>query len=487
MPEGALIAAAAALTAAAILVPSLGLAFLVLPAVTLIAWIALRFLHGNTEPVALLWVLLFPLGYYFATFPREKGIFTLDRALITILVVGLGFAAPRTLSKVPRPLSRCALAWLGFLIVAGVSLHKAAYPLTSARLIMDSFLLPALLGAYVVRFFRVREHLATLHTLCCLMAVYVAAIGAVEFITGEDLLPLPGGALVFAGRLARPNGPFYSDDGFAIIGLLTLFFILFLRHALRHQWSGSRQVLHIIGVVCALASGLMPLFRSVLITLLVILVLDYFFTRRAMGRVLRLSLMLLLVGSLLGSAVFVPDAYTDRSRPDNFYFRIAGQKQFFTVFLDNPLFGVGIGNYSTAVSQESRYLTLYQGVQAADAPHSNLGAILSETGLVGFTPYVLAQFLLIAAFYKFKKNDAQEGIVLWKFFLYAFLSYWISGLTLASGYYSETNLFFIFVLAAMYKYGITGNSGSSARDNVAAIEIMEPVSVSFSTAIRREF
>jgi O-antigen ligase len=486
VPEAAFIAVTAGLTAAAIVVPSLGLVFLVVAAVALILWIAVRFLHGNTEPLALLWVLIFPLGYYFASFPREKAVLTLDRAVITILVVSMGFAAPRYLSKVPRALSRSALAWLVFLIVAGVSLHKAAYPLTSARLIVDSFLLPALLGAYVIRFFRVRQHLAALHTFCCLMAVYVAAVGVVEFATGQDVLPLPGGELVFAGRWARPNGPFNSDDAFAIIGLLTFFFILFLGHALRDRWSGSRRLLHSIGMSCALASGLMPLFRSVLATLVIILTLDFFFAKKPSQRVALVGLLILLAGLVLGSAVFAPDAYSDRSRPDNLYFRIAGEKQFLSVFLDNPLFGVGIGNYSKAVSQESRYAALYQGVQSTEAPHSNLGAVLSETGLVGFIPYVLAQILLIAAFYKFKKSGDPEGIFVWKFFLYAFLSYWISGLTLASGYYSETNLFFIFVLAAIYKYGVTGVDASRPRDEDRLIQV-EPRSFSFSSAGYREF
>ena len=489
LPEAALIAVASAVTAAIILVPSLGLAILVLPAVAVIFWVVLRFLHGKTEPLLVAWVLVFPLGYHFLTFPREKAIITLDRVLIAILVMGMGFAAPRALSKIPRPLSRSAIAWLGFLLVSGFSLHKAVAPLGSTRLVLDAFLLPALLGFYVIRFFRVRDHLATLHTLCCIMAIYVAAIGAGEFFTGVDLLPLPGGDLVFAGQFARPNGPFYSDDAFAIIGLLSFFFILFLRHALHDRWSASRQLLHTLGIACALASGLMPLFRSVLVTLVVILALDYFSRRTAMGRVARFSVMILLVGLVLVAAVVAPDAYTDRSRPDNFYFRIAGEKQFLAVFLDHPLLGIGIKNYTDVVSQESRYAALYEGVQASTAPHSNLGAVLSETGLVGFVPYVLSQILLIAAFYKLARNNSGgEGALLWKFFLYSFLSYWVSGLTLASGYSSETNLFFVFVLSIMYKYGITAAPVASPRHtHFGQVEIIEPVSTRSSTVTRRGF
>jgi hypothetical protein len=42
----------------------------------------------------------------------------------------------------------------------------------------------------------------------------------------------------------------------------------------------------------------------------------------------------------------------------------------------------------------------------------------------------------------------------WTYFLYIFLSYWVNGMTLASGYNSDLNLWFILAVATLYKYSI---------------------------------
>ena len=42
-------------------------------------------LNGRVDPTILFWVLIFPLGYYFLSFPRERSIITLDRVLPVVL------------------------------------------------------------------------------------------------------------------------------------------------------------------------------------------------------------------------------------------------------------------------------------------------------------------------------------------------------------------------------------------------------------------
>jgi hypothetical protein len=46
-------------------------------------------------------------------------------------------------------------------------------------------------------------------------------------------------------------------------------------------------------------------------------------------------------------------------------------------------------------------------------------------------------------------------VVVWKYFLYIFLSYWVSGLSLTSGHYGDLNLWYLLTLAVLYKYGVT--------------------------------
>ena len=77
-------------------------------------------LRGRGDFVIMGWVLIFPLGYYFFSFPREHPIITLDRVFLGILLVASCFADYRDLTGTPRPLLRSALYWAFFLLLAAV-------------------------------------------------------------------------------------------------------------------------------------------------------------------------------------------------------------------------------------------------------------------------------------------------------------------------------------------------------------------------------
>jgi len=83
-------------------------------------------LNGKVEPVILTWVLIFPLGYYFLTFPPRRAIVTLDRVLVMVLLLAIAFA-PRHLSqRLPIALRRFAMVWIAFVVVALASLIHAS-------------------------------------------------------------------------------------------------------------------------------------------------------------------------------------------------------------------------------------------------------------------------------------------------------------------------------------------------------------------------
>jgi O-antigen ligase len=425
-------------------------------------------LAGRVETIVLNWVLVFPLGYYFVSFPTEKAVVTFDRLLLVALLLAMALASYDSSEKVPVPLRNCALIWAMFVLVAGVSIVHAGDVLKSGRNLVDSFFLPAILGWSVIRNFRVRSHLASLHTAVSLMALYVAAIGVAEMVLGEDLLALPGSSIVLAGSLARPNGPFYTNDSFALIGLIAFFLLLFIRQALGEDIAAWRQWLHAIGCTAALAMGLMPMFRSVLITLMLILLLKSLWARKSSHRIAGFVLIFLCVAGAALISVVAPETYEDRSRPDNFYGRLAEQMQTLRLFWSHPILGVGLGNFTATVEGNTNYMDFYNGVQSIDSPHNNLGGILSETGVVGFVPYVAAQVLLVIAFWKFRRRDTRDAKVVWTYFIFIFLCYWVNGMTLASGYNSDLNLWFVFAISVLYKFEmadseISWNHSSAGR------------------------
>jgi hypothetical protein len=430
--------------------------------VAVIACLALWFirlasnaLRGQIDEMIVWWAALFPLGYYFGSFPRERSIVTLDRVVVLVAFMGLFLVKPGMLTTVPRALRQAGLATLAFVVVVGVSLRESWNILNSVQNLLEGFVLPPLLGWSVIARFDVRRRLHTIHTAVCISSMICAAVAAAEMVIKEDLLPNQGSGMVYAGGgIPRPNGPFASNDALALVGAVSLFFLLFLRATLGPKLSTGRRVLHCIGLAAALGMSLMPMFRSVAITLLLALVVDTFWEQRATRRAWRVGLILACAGLIFIVPLLIPEeVIEDRSRAENVYGRVAQFEQTLRVFLEHPVLGVGFYNFGRVVAGEPRYVASYQGVNSVDSPHNNLTQVLAETGIVGFLPYVIAHILLLRAMWQLRQLSSL-GRLAWKYYVYLWLTYWITGLTESSGY-SPLNLVYIFATTVFFKYAIT--------------------------------
>jgi O-antigen ligase len=461
--EGIVVLLCGAAVAAFILVPMAGFAVAIgCVAVWFVALIC-RVFRGRFEELLLLWSGAFPLGYYFASFPREQPFVTLDRVVILVTFTALILAKPHRLATIPKAMRQAGLVWMAFLAVACVSLGRSTNALNAAKNLLDSFVLPLLLGWCVIARFDVRGRLSAIHTGVCISSFICAAVGAGEIITGQDLLPFGGSTAFFAGGIVRPNGPFEGNDTLALVGAASVFFLLFLRANLDRKLSVGRRTTHFIGVASALGMALMPMFRSVVITLLLALIIDTFWEHGTIRRAQRVALIIGLVALALIPAVLAPDVFEDRSSSDNLYGRVAQLQQSFRVFVEHPLLGVGFLNFHEFVSGDFHYRMSYAGVLSLDWPHDNLAQVLTENGLLGFVPYVLAHALLFKAMWELRKLS-RPGNLAYKYYLYLFLTYWITGLTESSGY-SPFNFWYIFAASVFYKYAL------AAPDSIQSAEL----------------
>ena len=422
-------------------------------------------LRGDCDPALLIWILIFPLGYHFLSFPRERPLFTLDRGVIALLLLCLVLAPQRIWPRINPTLRLSAVTWCCFLLAGALSLAGVQSSQGGVRTLVEAFFFPAVLGWYVVQNFRVRENLLKIHLLVCLLAIYLAAIGAAEMWRGEDLLPLPDAGLYYAGsaglQLLRVNGPFLSNTSLALIGLITFFLLGFLKRATSAKTVSWGRGLHALGATSALLVALMPLFRSVVLTLLTVFLLESLQTRGSVRRVMLLTAVVCLVGVFLWGSAALPDIYDERvSSLENLYARIAQQQQSLELFWSHPLKGVGLNNFHDAAEKQTKYSTEFHGIEALDYPHSNLSAVLAETGILGFVPYLLAQILLVAAFWRIRQRGSGDSRLVWRYFRWIFLGYWLSGLNLTSGYYSDLNLWYVFSVALLYKYGVSESIAS---------------------------
>jgi hypothetical protein len=419
----------------------------------------LSVLQERATSVLLAWVLVFPLGYYYATFPRNEALFTLDRLLIFALMVAACLSYQEDTFAIPRDLRHTAMCWFVFVMFAALTIPRVKLPLSASRVLLEAFVFPAILGWFVLRYFDVTKNMRVLHIFTCVMVTYSAGVGLAEIVLQRDLLALPSSGVYLAGNdpttgfLVRPNGPFTTISSFAQVGLVSLFFIGFLKKALAEKMPPWQRVLHRIGVTAAFAAAVMPLFRSVLMAIVVILLVDAYY-QRGVRRWVRVGALfgLLSIGLALYSAL--PVIFEERAGSGNLYGRIAELKQVILVVMDYPMTGVGFTNFVDA-AQHSRYVTSYQGVLSVDAQHNNLSAIISETGLTGFVPYVISQILFVACFWRLRQTRSGSSELVWKSFLFIFLAYWINGMSLSSGYSADLNLWYMFVLMVIYKFAQT--------------------------------
>src|SRR5713101_7872919 len=352
--------------ACCVLVPEAGLVVVIGCAALWILALVVDAVRGSLVGILLCYALAFPYGYCLLSFPREHSIVTLDRVVILASFMGLFLVKPSMLIAVPTALRWVGLAWLAFNVVAGFTLGKSPSPRNEARILVDGFLLPLLLGWCVIARFDVRRRLPTLHTLLCISSILCAAIAAGEVVTGQDLLPTESSTIFFAGSIARPNGPFETNDALALVGAVSFFFVLFLRAGLGPKLSAGRRIFHSIGLTAAIGMALMPLFRSVAITLLLVLIIDTFWEQKTTPRAWRVGLMVASAGLIFLAPVFAPEVFEDRSRAENVYGRVAQFEQSLRVIMDHPVLGVGFQNFHHFVVGEGRYLASYEGVYSLD-------------------------------------------------------------------------------------------------------------------------
>jgi O-antigen ligase len=368
----------------------------------------------------------------------------------------------------PKPLRSAATTWALFVLATLLSLRNADNPLGDSKWVIDTFALPGLLAYFVIGYFPVRRWLATLHVLTCLMVIYSAAIGVAELFTGEDLLPIPGGTVILeeTGTFQRANGPFAGNHILGLVGLTALWFLLFARRALRDQVKGWWLALHMIGLASAFAMVVMPMFRSIVITFLAALFIELYWNKRPVVRFAAVMVILLAVLGLFALRSAAPRFFEGRvSDASDLYARIAQQEQTLHMFIEHPLNGVGMGNYNRVASELP--VAQFQGVESVAWPHNNWAAVLAETGLMGLIPYVLAQVFLFQAFWKLRKRQHPEVILASNCFLYVFLAYGVNGLMLTSGYDSDLNYWYLFVIGVLYKFAATADSHSRAEPSLA--------------------
>jgi O-Antigen ligase len=433
------------------------------------------------EIILIAWFATTPVASFFIRFPADKSIITFNRAAIAVAVIALAFGRKDKAEDSRFRATGFEAAWLLLSVIALASALARSNDLPYAlRIAVDTFLLPLVLFHIARHRFDARGRGSQLLMGAVAVSLFLFVTGAYEIITGSNLFQYKGSELVREWAL-RVNGPFASDSSYAIISLLFALFLIAAPQLLKAKMDRSARLIYRCAVAAAVAAALLPLFRMVAVALVVSLTFFKLATalksksREAEGADSRNGESRILAGSyshlfnssplqwlglvVLAVAIWVVmfGPYSTERRltdPRSAYGRLATWESAASLALDNPLLGVGLANYSDAFNAKYNFrgeikLEVME-TRAADSPHSNWLWVAADLGLPALALYAAANLSLmlmgLRALRRARGARTQAAAV---GFVALLIAYWLPGLTLASGYYSDLNLYFFFMLGLL--------------------------------------
>lgn len=431
----------------------------------------------SQQRVLICWFATTPLLSYYLRFPVERSIFTYDRVILGSLVLALLLSWHKDASALPNRLamSRFEIAWaLLALLALASAITKSSNVAYATRIAVDTFLLPLVAFHIARNYVDLRRAGKPLLLVCMAVALFLFVTGAIELATGIDLFAFRGAELVREGE-RRVNGPFATDSSSAVICLILFLFLLAAPRMFRVRLDRAAKLVYAVSLVAAALGALLTLFRIIGIAMIVCGIFLDWSTRTGAARKRLLSagvLAAVVLVAIVGlSSALVPSITVSRlTSARTAYGRLATWQAAAELTLANPVFGVGLNNYAEAYDEAHYYADEppeeVRATKAVDSPHSNSLWISSELGLTGLALYIAASvYLLLTGWRAFKNAEDRSRRGTAACLLALVAAYWISGLTLTTGYYSDLNLGFFFLAGVLCSsVGPLSNRQSIASD-----------------------
>jgi len=430
----------------------------------------------SIESVLIFWFATAPLASFYVRFPLDKSIITYNRAII-VLIVAMLMVKSRTEERKGQPgmrlsVTKFELAWALLSVLALASAVFQSNDVTYAtKLAIDSFFLPLVMFNLARHHFDARGRASALMLSAIALSLFLFSTGAYEFATGTNLFQYKGSELIREGE-RRVNGPFAADSSYAIIALFLAFFLQAAPRLLRVKLDRTTRLLYSCALAAAVLASLLSLFRATAIALVIGFIVVMFAgrkrgapTRRRISALASNFWLVAVVVTVIISAMSLGYfSFGGRlTNPRNAFGRLATWETAAGITIENPLFGVGLANYQDSFhakyAWEDESVERVMSTRAADSPHSNLFWIAAELGLFAFVLYIAANIYLFSMGWRALKRaaDLRERSAA-ACYIALFVAYWIHGLTLASGYYSDTNLYFFFMLGLLSNKSLVSGS-----------------------------
>ena len=439
----------------------------------------------SVQTVLFTWFATTPLLSFYVRFPTDRSILTYNRLVFALVVVMLlvksGYPATATepaavashpwnaSERASFSVARFEIAWalLSALALASALArsNNAAYAI---RIAIDTFWLPLVAFHVAMNYLDWQKSGRHLLLGAIPLALFLFATGAFELATGADLLAYKGSELVREGE-RRVNGPFAADSSFAIICLILFLFLLAAPKLFRVRFDRTGKLIYACAVAGAGIGALLPVFRAVGLALVLSWIVlqwptehqnrqAWFRAAARRGAPLAVLLVTIIIAFVGWIAATAPSLGGIRlTEPRSAYGRLASWRGAAEIVFDNPIFGVAHANYADYYDATHYYAEEAPEevleTKAGDSPHSNVLWIGAELGLTGLSLYLAANVCLFLMGWRAVKRarDSRQRLAA-SCLLAIVVAYWIPGLTLASGYYSDLNLYFLFLAGALNRF-----------------------------------
>jgi O-antigen ligase len=438
----------------------------------------------SLETLLFVWFFITPFASFYLRFPTDKSLITFDRAVFASigLLLFARYVLVRNVVLRAVFVTKFEIVWalLSALVLVSAVLrsNNTGFAL---RIAVDAFVLP-LIAFHAARYhvrLGGRERLLFFATAGLAACLFVT--GAFEYRTGINLFAYKGSEIFRDGEL-RVNGPFLSDSSYAIICLLVTLFLRLLPRLCALKFDRSARLVYLFALAMSVVATLLPLFRTIAFTLVLCwvlieallllearrhssrhhLVLRVLQSKRLGVYVIALVLLFLAVTAwqeLSGGTSFARRL----TSPRNVYGRLATWQTAARIALENPLFGVGLNNYTDYFDQKftdwRQQRDALADTRAANTPHSNVLWIFAEFGVIGLALYLLAfAYLGLLGYRLLKRASTARQFLAGGGVLVFITAYTIPGLTLQSGAYWDLNLYFFFMLGLFVNKGLGSDS-----------------------------
>jgi len=440
----------------------------------------------SVEAILIAWFVSTPILSFFVRYPLDKSVITYDRATIGLVIVMLLWKYWSRAKNKPRaknePRARSStgalpfeIAWalLAVLMLVNTAV-KSGDVGHATRIVIDAFWLPLALFHIARRHFDMRGKGSALLLGAVAVGGMLFAIGAYEFVTGTDLFHYKGSELIRAGEL-RVNGPFASDSSYAIICLLIAVLLAFSPQALSVRLDRAARLTYGFAIAGSIAASMLPQFRMVAAAVAVCWLIfaatgsaqaewlgkvnHAWRTKRLPLSQLKLhpfTMSVIVLIALAAVSVLLASASLGQRLASlhNVYGRLATWEAAVRISAENPLLGVGITNYGDYF--RAKYFEGEIPVEriiesrAALSPHSNPLWVAAEVGALAFALYLIANVYIFRMGYGALKRaaDVRQRAAAACHLALA-VAYWLPGLTLTSGIYSDLSLYFFFLLGLL--------------------------------------